>query len=107
MSEQFAWLIELGSMPPQWFTGRFSQDFTTDANDAIRFAREEDARRAIFYMVDPNVARGCKAVEHGWSDRVTADLWFCARCPYQNTGPVCTKCGAMKPLEIAKEKANG
>lgn len=64
-----AWLIELGSLPPQWFTGRAAGGFTTDANDAIRFAREEDARRAMFYVVDPMVARGCKIVEHGWSDR--------------------------------------
>lgn len=22
-------------------------------------------------------------------------VWLCGRCPYQNVGPVCTKCGAL------------
>ena len=69
MAEELAWLIELGSATPQWFTGRGADEFTTDANDALRFSREQDAYLAIFYLVAPGVRRGCKAVEHGWSDR--------------------------------------
>lgn len=71
--EQTAWLVALGSSPPQWWTGR--GDEWTDSVDgtwlhstrcAIRFARKEDAERAIGWLLDKNLARGCKAEEHIW-----------------------------------------
>jgi hypothetical protein len=63
-----AWLVELGSDPPQWFEGRSEDNFVTDANEAMRFARREDAQRAIGWLVAPGVRRGCKATEHMWPE---------------------------------------
>ncbi len=57
------WLVELGSDPPRWWDGR-SRLFTSDAFDAIRFARAEDAQRAIAWLVEKGVHEGCKAVQH-------------------------------------------
>jgi len=66
MSDEYVWLIELGSSPPMWFTGRPDDDFTVDAYDAVRFSRQQDAERAIYYFIEPRTARGCKAVQHGF-----------------------------------------
>jgi hypothetical protein len=60
------WLIELGSDPPRWWQGRGSSLFTHDAFEAMRFARAEDAQRAIAWLVEKGVHEGCKAVEHGF-----------------------------------------
>ncbi len=72
-AEQIAWLVALGSTPPQWWTGR-GDEWTADvdgtrlhrARCAIRFARREDAERAIGWLLDKTLARGCKAEEHLW-----------------------------------------
>ncbi len=71
--EQTAWLVALGSSPPRWWTGRGDEwtdsvDGTVQhpANCAIRFARREDAERAIGWLLEKNLARGCKAEEHLW-----------------------------------------
>jgi hypothetical protein len=72
-TEQIAWLVALGSSTPQWWTGR--GDVWTDAVDgtqrnparcAIRFARKEDAERAIGWLVKEGTRDGCKAEEHLW-----------------------------------------
>lgn len=65
---EFAWVIERGdsspSAPTYWAgpadhsDGRWSQDHM----DAIRFAREEDARRVAYHFRQPN----CRICEHGW-----------------------------------------
>jgi hypothetical protein len=71
--EQIAWLVALGCSPPRWWTGR--GDEWTDAVDgttgnpacsAMRFARREDAERAIGWLLDKTLSRGCKAEEHLW-----------------------------------------
>lgn len=72
-TEQTAWLVALGSMPPTWWTGR-GDEWTPDvggtklhpAQCAIRFARREDAERAIGWLIEKTLARGCKAEEHIW-----------------------------------------
>jgi hypothetical protein len=64
--DETAWLVELGCLPPQWWTGRAGDMFSGDANDAMRFARREDAEVAIAWLVEPGTRRGCKALEHMW-----------------------------------------
>ncbi len=76
------WLIELGSNPPRWWEGRPSallgvrqaDPFTPDAGQAIRFARREDAERAIGWLVQEGVREGCKATEHMWSMKPPSSL---------------------------------
>jgi len=71
--EHVAWLVALGSSPPQWWTGR-GNEFTDSvdgtvahpARCAIRFARREDAERAIGWLIDQKIVLGCKAEEHLW-----------------------------------------
>ncbi len=71
--ESVAWLVALGSSPPQWWTGR-GHEFTSDvdgtrlnpANCAIRFARKEDADRAIGWLIKEGTRDGCKSEEHIW-----------------------------------------
>jgi hypothetical protein len=72
-----AWLVELhGPGGPQWWTGR-GDEWTTHvdgtpsprgngADSAIRFARREDAERAIGWLLEKQLARGCRASEHLW-----------------------------------------
>ena len=42
---QTGWVIELGKTPTYW-DGRGPGTFTTFSQDAVRFARKEDAERA-------------------------------------------------------------
>lgn len=71
--EEIAWLVALGSMPPQWWTGR-GDEFTTEIDGtrlnptrcAMRFARREDAERAIGWLVKDGTRDGCRAEEHLW-----------------------------------------
>ncbi len=72
--EEKAWLVEIQpSGGPQWWTGR-GDEWTPYVDgsqrnptlSAMRFAREEDANRAIGWLVDKGVARGAKATEHIW-----------------------------------------
>lgn len=72
MTHELAWLVELGSNPPQWWTGKSPQLFTSNHLEAIRFTRFEDAERAIHYMVKEGTRDGCKSVQHSWST-VVAD----------------------------------
>lgn len=72
--EEIAWLIALGSSTPQWWTGRGDNEWTAEvdgtqrnpAHTAIRFARKEDAERAIGWLVKEGTRDGCKAEEHIW-----------------------------------------
>lgn len=72
--EQTAWLVEIQPAGgPQWWTGR-GDEWTAEvdgtklnpAHGAMRFSRREDAERAIGWLIDKNLARGCKATEHLW-----------------------------------------
>ena len=83
MSEQIAWLVEIQPEGgPRWWTGRGNE--WTSAVDgtkenptcfAIRFARKEDAQRAIGYLLpDKGTAFAAKASEHLWlGNSVLAD----------------------------------
>lgn len=64
------WLVELGSNPPSWWTGRMKGDrqWTSHAADAMRFARFEDAEGARCHLITGDVWRGCKSTEHIWDD---------------------------------------
>lgn len=67
---EFAWVIERGdsspSAPTYWTgpSGLSGDDggWSQDHMDAIRFAREEDARQVMCRFRYPN----CRACEHGW-----------------------------------------
>lgn len=70
--QETAWLI--GRVGPQWWTGRMGDEWT-DAVDgttlnptkaAIRFARREDAERAIGWLVPKEHREFCQAEEHIW-----------------------------------------
>ena len=72
---QFAWLIELprDTGRTTWWDGRDVDTFTSDANDAVRFARREDAERVASWLVrrdhQPRAGLGRVIVlEHGWDD---------------------------------------
>lgn len=77
--ETVAWLVALGSSPPQWWTGRGPNEWTLSvdgtsrfpADCAMRFARREDAERAIGWLVKEGVRDGCKAEGHIWLADVT------------------------------------
>lgn len=61
-----AWLIERGQPEGEavtrWWDGA---RFTSDPDKAVRFAREEDARRVALAQSTPALGR---AVSHGWAD---------------------------------------
>ena len=67
---EFAWVIERGDSSPDaptYWTGPSSLSgedggWSQDSTDAIRFAREEDARKVAYYFRRPN----CRICEHGW-----------------------------------------
>lgn len=71
-----AWLVEkTGLGRPYWLCGpcpgyvpgMFPFAFSADANDAIRFKREQDALEVIGYFQDLNLI----ATEHVWSSEVS------------------------------------
>jgi hypothetical protein len=63
-----AWIVEFGSNPPKWWTGRPKNGgtLTYDVRCAMRFARREDAEGPIGHLLQDGYAEGCKAVEHMW-----------------------------------------
>ena len=60
---EYGWLIEAGSSPHYW-DGRKPGSYTVDANEAIRFARFEDAEKVRNWIVEDGVH--WKSVEHGF-----------------------------------------
>ena len=58
---EFAWLIE-GNGPRYW-DGRNLETMVMDHNDAVRFARKQDAERVISWLLNKEL----RAVEHGWN----------------------------------------
>jgi hypothetical protein len=66
LPDETAWLIESGA--GEWWDGRTSGSeatFTRDANDAVRFARFEDAERVRCWVLAP-ISRLLRATEHMW-----------------------------------------
>lgn len=60
-----AWLIEDKYTPHvRWWAG---YGYSSDANEAIRFARKEDANRVILTVLAHETFT-LHAVEHGWHD---------------------------------------
>lgn len=66
---QSVWLIESTSPNgPLYWDGRRSESFTSDANEAVRFARFEDAERIRAWML-PTLLRGhLRSVAHLWPE---------------------------------------
>jgi hypothetical protein len=52
MAEELAWLIETGDH--KYWNGRHANadGFTSDPNDAVRFARFEDSERVIYWLME-------------------------------------------------------
>lgn len=64
---EFAWVIEAGG--PRYWTGRGGPNnpcFDADPNQALRFAREDDAQRAWFNLLPELVQRTTVIRQHGW-----------------------------------------
>ena len=73
---EFAWLIETDG--PHYIGvcsrgGTYRYEWTRDANEALRFARQKDADDAMMGLREMHeelfkfpTHQGAKAVEHGW-----------------------------------------
>lgn len=60
-----AWVIEMGSGPAYW-DGRGENTFSYRHDEAVRFARFEDAERVRAWMVKP-LGSACRSVQHAWT----------------------------------------
>ncbi len=60
------WLIETGANPPTYWSGRRVDEFVTDSNDALRFARFVDAERVRCWLLERHGGVFCKSTEHLW-----------------------------------------
>ena len=62
------WLIESASPQnvSQYWDGRANNSFTIDANEAVRFARFEDAERVRGWILLEAIREHCRSVEHMW-----------------------------------------
>ena len=58
------WLIEFTGGAPSWWDGRGPDTGMFDANEAVRFARREDAERVLYWIV---TRRPAIVTEHLWS----------------------------------------
>lgn len=67
--DETGWLIESASPQgvPQYWDGRRDNSFTIDANEAVRFARFEDAERVRAWMLLYSIRNHCRSVLHGWA----------------------------------------
>ncbi len=64
---QVAWVIETGA--GTYWAGREHDDFTEDHNDAVRFARRDDAERVRCWLIqsrNKSLSLACRASEHVW-----------------------------------------
>ena len=61
---RFAWLIE--GAPGTYWIGRGRAEFGRDIQEAVQFARQEDAERVLYWLVPNAVSAVCRAVEHGF-----------------------------------------
>jgi hypothetical protein len=66
--EETGWLIESASPQgvPQYWDGHRNNSFTIDHNDAVRFARYEDAERVRAWTVSEPIRMHCRSVMHMW-----------------------------------------
>ena len=63
-----AWLIELNASIPTYWDGRGNETFHYNHNEAIRFARQEDAERVLLWIIHAKLRAECKVVEHAWRE---------------------------------------
>ena len=52
---------------------------TDDPNEAVRFARQQDAMRVIHWLLESHKSF-LKAVEHGWHDKAPVEPGYCELC---------------------------
>jgi hypothetical protein len=57
------WLIEGAGV---YWRGHSPSNFGADANDAVRFARREDAERILHWIVPESQRILCRTAEHVW-----------------------------------------
>ena len=58
------WVIETART--EYWEGRQPDAFSPSHEQAMRFARFEDAERARIYLVDKKIGPHCRSVEHLW-----------------------------------------
>jgi hypothetical protein len=67
MGNEIGWLIERNGMGPLRVINYWDGvGFTMDSTAALRFARKEDAERAMEANVPFTERRGCRPTEHMW-----------------------------------------
>ncbi len=62
--DETGWVIECGTEPQYW-TGRGPDTWSRKHEDAIRFARRDDAEIVRSWIVKPG-GPYARAVQHGW-----------------------------------------
>jgi hypothetical protein len=63
-NDQEVWLIEGAQV---YWCGRSPNDFGKDVNEAVRFARQEDAERVLHWIVPEQMRLLCRTTGHMWS----------------------------------------
>lgn len=58
-----AWLIEGAGV---YWGGRSLENFTPDLEEAVRFARQVDAERVLYWILPATVSATCRTAEHMW-----------------------------------------
>jgi hypothetical protein len=65
----FAWVIEKndgGGLPPEYWTGHSPESFSVKNDEAIRFARKQDAIAVLHWILSDKGRAFCHVREHGW-----------------------------------------
>lgn len=63
--DETGWLIE-HRHGCTWWDGRSPETFTTDPNDCVRFARNEDGERVLANVIAEHSRVACIVTEHMW-----------------------------------------
>jgi hypothetical protein len=94
-----AWLIEHTSYPTWWTGRRGATLFSTDANEAVRFVRKEDAER-VAGLIIPQAST--KVTEHMWYDEAAGPEPVAS--PWTPSGTVWRcKAGVERPYHSHKD----
>lgn len=113
----FAWVIEQnpgGGANPSYWDGRGIASFTHEHEEAIRFARQQDAMTVMFYTLSDKGRAFCRVTEHGWGEP-TAGGVTCPNCQYESASPKniprsgewfeCGSCGCEWPEDSRRTPA--
>lgn len=96
----FAWVIELPGMPTYW-DGRGADTFSYKHEQAVRFARKEDAERVLAWVISQQRRdEGARVSEHGWY-RDSAPETFSNPCG-SDSRPAVAQTTAMEHVAVGK-----